>query len=83
MLAATAVWGWTFVVVKDAVAAYGVIAFLALRFAIGSTCLGVPAIRHFRRRTLLVGAGIVGVLAAVLPAIRAVRLDVLRAIATE
>ncbi len=58
LLAATAVWGWTFVVVKDAVAAYGVIAFLAIRFAIGSTCLGVPAIRHFRRRTLLVGVGI-------------------------
>jgi len=58
LLAATAVWGWTFVVVKDAVAAYGVIAFLAIRFAIGSTLLGAPAIRHFRRRSLLVGAGI-------------------------
>jgi drug/metabolite transporter (DMT)-like permease len=58
LLAATAVWGWTFVVVKDAVAAYGVIAFLAIRFAIGSTLLGAPAIRHLCRRSLLVGAGI-------------------------
>ncbi len=60
LLAATAVWGWTFVVVKDAVEVerYGIIAFLAIRFAMGSTLLGVPAIRHFCRRSLLVGAGI-------------------------
>ena len=42
LLAATAVWGWTFTVVKDAVEVqhYGVIAFLAIRFAIGSALLG-------------------------------------------
>jgi len=37
LLAVTLVWGWTFPVVKDAVAAYGVIAFLAIRFAL-ATC---------------------------------------------
>jgi hypothetical protein len=30
LLLATAVWGWTFVVVKDAVAGYGVVALLGL-----------------------------------------------------
>lgn len=60
LLAATAVWGWTFVVVKDAVEAqgYGIVAFLAIRFAIGSALLGAPSIRHCSRRSLLVGAGI-------------------------
>jgi drug/metabolite transporter (DMT)-like permease len=65
LLAATAVWGWTFTVVKDAVDVrhYGVIAFLAIRFAVGSALLGVPAIRQFNRRSLLVGGGIGIVLA--------------------
>ena len=37
-------------------AAYGVVAFLAIRFAIGSALLGAAAIRQFHRRSLLVGA---------------------------
>ncbi|MBA2343547.1 MAG: EamA/RhaT family transporter, partial [Rubrobacter sp.] len=28
----TAVWGWTFVVVRDAIAIYGVLSFLTARF---------------------------------------------------
>ena len=32
LVGVTAVWGWTFVVVQDAISAYGVLAFLALRF---------------------------------------------------
>jgi hypothetical protein len=34
LLSVVVVWGWTFVLVKDAVAVYGVIPFLAVRFAI-------------------------------------------------
>lgn len=63
MLLATAVWGWSFVVVKEAVSGYGVVAFLALRFAIGAAALGVMAARHFNRRSILVGSGIGVVLA--------------------
>jgi len=43
MLSIVAVWGWTFVVVKDAVAAYGVVPFLAIRFLIGAAALGLFA----------------------------------------
>ena len=51
LLAATAVWGWTFTVMKDAVDVrhYGVVAFLAIRFAIGSALLG--ACRRFGNST--------------------------------
>jgi drug/metabolite transporter (DMT)-like permease len=65
LLLATAVWGWTFPVMKDAVdkCRYGVVAFLAIRFAIGSTLLGAAAVRQFKRRSLLIGGGIGIVLA--------------------
>jgi drug/metabolite transporter (DMT)-like permease len=43
LLAVTAVWGVTFVQVKDAVALYPLFAFLAVRFAIASLTLAVPA----------------------------------------
>jgi len=42
LVAVTAVWGVTFVQVKDAVALYPLFAFLALRFLIASLVLGVP-----------------------------------------
>jgi drug/metabolite transporter (DMT)-like permease len=42
LLLVTAVWGVTFVQVKDAVAIYPLFAFLALRFAIASGALAVP-----------------------------------------
>jgi drug/metabolite transporter (DMT)-like permease len=48
LVAVTAVWGVTFVQVKDAVAIYPLFAFLALRFAIASCTLGVPAARRLR-----------------------------------
>jgi drug/metabolite transporter (DMT)-like permease len=44
----TAVWGVTFVQVKDAVAIYPVFAFLALRFVIASATLAVPAAARLR-----------------------------------
>lgn len=60
----TAVWGWTFVVVKDAIAQYPTVPFLALRFAIAlivmaSVVRGLPS-----RRTLLVGTTVGTALAA-------------------
>ncbi|HEY6960247.1 MAG TPA: DMT family transporter [Gaiellaceae bacterium] len=46
LLAVTAVWGVTFVQVKDAVAVYPLFAFLALRFAIASGTLAIPGVRR-------------------------------------
>jgi drug/metabolite transporter (DMT)-like permease len=59
LIAVTAVWGVTFVQVKDAVAIYPLFAFLALRFAIASGVLLIPGgarIRTLGRRGL--GAGV-------------------------
>ena len=36
------VWGWTFVVVQDAIALYGVLGFLAVRFALAAAALAPP-----------------------------------------
>jgi drug/metabolite transporter (DMT)-like permease len=44
----TAVWGVTFVQVKDAVAMYPLFAFLAIRFAIATLTLAVPAAPRLR-----------------------------------
>jgi drug/metabolite transporter (DMT)-like permease len=46
LIAVTAVWGVTFVQVKDAVALYPLFAFLALRFAIASLTLAPPGVRR-------------------------------------
>jgi drug/metabolite transporter (DMT)-like permease len=70
LVLATAIWGVTFVQVKDAVAIYPLFAFLAVRFAIASATLAVPAaprLRSLGRRGaaeaavlgLLLGAGYV------------------------
>jgi len=59
LVAVTAVWGLTFVQVKDAVAVYPLFAFLAVRFAIASATLAVPAaprVRTLGRRGIGVGA---------------------------
>lgn len=48
LVAVTAVWGVTFVQVKDAVAIYPLFAFLALRFAIAGGTLAVPGARRLR-----------------------------------
>jgi drug/metabolite transporter (DMT)-like permease len=55
LLGVTAVWGVTFVQVKDAVALYPLFAFLAVRFAIATLTLAVPGTRRVRS---LGGAGI-------------------------
>src|ERR687886_3078437 len=48
LVAVTAVWGVTFVQVKDAVELYPLFAFLAVRFAIASLALAAPAARRVR-----------------------------------
>ena len=64
LLLVTAIWGWTFFVVKTAVDAYGVVGFLAVRFAIGSCTLCAVAPRRVPRKTWGLGAGIGVILAA-------------------
>jgi drug/metabolite transporter (DMT)-like permease len=64
LVAVTAVWGWTFVVVQDAIAVYGVIPFLAVRFALAGAALAPIYAMKLTRRSLLVGGGIGVVLAA-------------------
>jgi drug/metabolite transporter (DMT)-like permease len=61
LVVVTAVWGVTFVQVKDAVAIYPLFAFLALRFAIAGCTLVVPAAS--RVRTLGRGGIAAGLLA--------------------
>lgn len=63
LVAVTAVWGVTFVQVKDAVAIYPLFAFLAVRFAIASGTLALPGVRRLRSLGRLgiaegVGAGV-------------------------
>lgn len=64
LVAVTAVWGWTFVVVQDAIALYGVLPFLAVRFILASVALVPIYAAKLTRRSLLVGGGIGIVLAA-------------------
>jgi drug/metabolite transporter (DMT)-like permease len=64
LVATTAVWGWTFVVVQNAIAIYGVIPFLAVRFVLAGAALTPVYAARLTRRTLLVGGGIGVVLAA-------------------
>jgi len=60
----TAVWGWTFVLVKDAISQYPTLPFLAIRFAIAFVVLAVAVRRVPPRRLLLTGAAIGAALAA-------------------
>ncbi len=64
LLSVVAVWGWSFVLVKDAVASYGVLSFLAIRYAIAAALLAPFAVRRVSRATLGAGAGIGVALAA-------------------
>jgi drug/metabolite transporter (DMT)-like permease len=49
LLLMTAVWGVTFVQVKDAVALYPIFLFLAWRFAVSAATLGIPFATRVRR----------------------------------
>ena len=63
LVAVTAVWGWTFVVVKDAIAAYPVVPFLALRFGLAALVLA-PFARRLDREVWRAGVPIGLLLAA-------------------
>ncbi|TML33096.1 MAG: DMT family transporter [Actinobacteria bacterium] len=66
LIAVTAVWGVTFVQVKDAVEVYPLFAFLALRYAIAAGALGLagaPRVRTLGRSGFTAGA-VLGVLGA-------------------
>ena len=58
LVGVTMVWGWTFVVVQDAIALYGVLGFLTVRFALAAVALAPYGARKISLRTLGVGAGI-------------------------
>ena len=60
----TAVWGWTFVLVKGAVTQYPTLPFLQIRFAIAFLVVALIVRRWPKRRELQVGAVIGAVLAA-------------------
>jgi drug/metabolite transporter (DMT)-like permease len=67
LILVTAVWGVTFVQVKDAVALYPLFAFLAVRFAIASAALAPPAARRLPslgRDGVAIGVFLGGLLAA-------------------
>ncbi|MGO8685810.1 MAG: DMT family transporter [Candidatus Dormibacteria bacterium] len=63
LTAVTAVWGWTFVVIKDSIAQYPVAPFLALRFGLAVLVLLLLSRRLPERRSLLIG-GVIGVAVA-------------------
>jgi drug/metabolite transporter (DMT)-like permease len=63
-VAVTAVWGWTFVLVKDAITQYPTLPFLELRFLLAAVVMGVLVHRLPSRRELWVGA-VAGVVLAV------------------
>lgn len=60
LLAVTAIWGSTFVLVKDAVAHYPVLPFLALRFAVATLALAAWPVRRRVRPADLVAGVLVG-----------------------
>ncbi|HPD14470.1 MAG TPA: DMT family transporter [Planctomycetota bacterium] len=64
LLSVVAVWGWTFVVVKDAVAGYGVLPFLAIRYTIATGVLAAAVAWRVRWPSFWAGAGIGLALAA-------------------
>lgn len=63
LVGVTAVWGWTFVVVQEAIAVYSVLGFLSLRFLLAGAALAPFLISRMTFRTLLAGGSIGLVLA--------------------
>jgi drug/metabolite transporter (DMT)-like permease len=64
LLLLTAIWGWTFPMVKDAVAEYGVLSFLAVRFVISALVLAPLGARSLTWSTVRLGGAIGLVLSA-------------------
>jgi drug/metabolite transporter (DMT)-like permease len=63
LLMVTAVWGWTFVLVKDAVTQYPTLPFLQIRFALALLVMALLVRRLPTRRELRIGAVVGTVLA--------------------
>jgi len=63
LLSVTAVWGWTFVLVKDAVTQYPTLPFLQIRFALALLVMALVVRRLPTKRELRVGA-VIGVVLA-------------------
>ncbi|HUS90417.1 MAG TPA: DMT family transporter [Phycisphaerae bacterium] len=63
LVGVTAIWGWTFTVVKEAIDAYGVLGFLAIRFTIATLVMLALSWRRMDRRTMRTGVAIGAVLA--------------------
>ena len=55
MLCITAIWGWTFLIVKDAVSTYPVLDFLFVRFLIAAVVLAPFALKGWSWPTLRIG----------------------------
>ncbi len=64
LIGVTVVWGWTFVLVRDAVSAWGVMDFLAVRFAIAAAVMLPLWGRRLKLPTLKTGLWIGAILAA-------------------
>lgn len=64
LVGVTAVWGWTFVLVKDAISQYPTLPFLEIRFLLAFAVLAIVVHRLPTRRELLIGAGAGAVLTA-------------------
>ena len=64
MLLVTAVWGWTFVLVKDAITHYPTLPFLQLRFILAFLVMAIVVHRLPARKEVRVGVAAGGVLAA-------------------
>jgi drug/metabolite transporter (DMT)-like permease len=77
LVAVTAVWGYTFVPVQDAVALYPLFAFLAVRFGISTLALAPFAWRPLRRLPLRgwISGSAVGILLAAAYALQTAGLD--------
>jgi drug/metabolite transporter (DMT)-like permease len=58
LIGVTVIWGWTFVIVQDAIRVYGVLGFLTIRFIIAAACLAVFYAKHINLKTLKTGLGI-------------------------
>lgn len=63
LLGITAVWGWTFTVVKDAVAMCGPMPFLAMRFAVAALAMVALSRGRLHRPSVVAGVGVGCVLA--------------------
>lgn len=64
MLGVTAVWGWTFVLVKDAISQYPTLPFLGIRFGLALLVMAIAVRKLPDRRLLLTGLAVGAALAA-------------------